>query len=275
MSCAWKVLFLGLAFLTTSAHAEVIKILAEDSFPPYSSGQGKQVEGLSADIVRSAFRTQNLEVQFEAVPYSRCLAKVQAGSELGCFSTTYDPTMLNVLIFPEHPLVITSAIAIAYKDSPEGKVSSVSDLEGRKVAVTNGFSYGAEFDYHPKIEKQFVSSDSNVLKLVAGKRVSHGVVNFLTYYYLLGKQTESVRKSLKVLGPIGTGGIYLMFSKKHPQGEQNAQKFDAGMESLLRSGEYEGILKKWGEKFGLSLSDIRHMSAIHKDPLRVPSKKEK
>lgn len=274
MLSAWKVLFIGFIFLTSFARAEAIKLLAEDSFPPYSSGQGKQVEGLSVDIVRSAFRTQNIEVQFEAVPFSRCLAKVQGGSELGCFSTTYDPTTLNVLIFPEHPLVITSAIAIAHKDSTEGKVGAVSDLEGKKVAVTNGFSYGAEFDYHPKIEKQFVSSDSNVLKLVAGKRVSHGVVNFMTYYYLLGKQAESVRKNLKVLGPIGTGGIYLMFSKQHAQGEQMARKFDAGMESLIRSGEYEGILKKWGEKFGLSLNDIRHMSAIHKDPLRVP-KKEK
>lgn len=274
MPCAWKVLFLGFTFLASFARAEVLKLLAEDGFPPYSSGQGNKVEGLSVDIVRSVFRTQHIEVKFEAVPFSRCMAKVQAGTELGCFSTTYDPTMLNVLIFPDYPLLITSAIAIAHKDSTEGKVDEVNDLEGKKVAVTNGFSYGPEFDYHPKIEKQFVSSDSNVLKLVAGKRVSHGVVNFLTYYYLLGKQTEIVKKNLKVLGPIGTGGLYLMISKQHPLGEQTARKFDAGMDSLIRSGEYEGLLKKWGEKFKLSLNDIRYMSATNKDPLRVP-KKEK
>ncbi|WII70536.1 transporter substrate-binding domain-containing protein [Bdellovibrio sp. 22V] len=248
--------------------AETIKILSEDDFPPYSYMEKGTLKGLSVDIIRAAFKEQNIDVTFEGVPYSRCLTKTQNASELACFNSTYDEKMTNVLIFPKSPLVVISAVAITHRDNTLGpKVRQISDLHGQKVVLTTGYSYGP-FDYDTKIDKHFANSDANVLKIVANKRATYGVINILAYYYHAKQTDPKTRDALKISGPIGSGGLYVMFSKKHRQGAKYAQEFDEGMKKMLTSGKYEKILDQWGDLLGMSPAELNEISAKNKDPLR-------
>lgn len=252
-----------------------ITLLAEDSFPPYSYVENKQAVGLSIDIIRAAFASQNIKVQFESVPFSRCLAKIQSGLELGCFNTTYDPTALDTLIFPKYPLAIVKAIALTHVDNKNVKISKISDLQDSEVVITLGYSYGPEFDYDKRIKKNTASSDVNVIKVVANKRSRYGVLNFLTYRYLRHYIPDSIANNVRDAGPIGTGGLYVMFSKRNPQGEKYAHLYDQGMQNIINSGKYDQILKTWGQKLGLNKDDLLHLSAKNPDPLREPSSNKK
>ncbi|MGL5934274.1 MAG: transporter substrate-binding domain-containing protein, partial [Cetobacterium sp.] len=82
--------FLLLSFLVPHVFAETIIINAEDDWAPFSSvtPDKKSAEGLSVDLVRAAFATQGIEVQFMAVPFARCLYEVEHGHVVACFNAS-------------------------------------------------------------------------------------------------------------------------------------------------------------------------------------------
>lgn len=259
---------------TLPTSATTIKILSEDSFPPYSYIENKKVVGLSVEIITAAFASQNIKVTFEGVPFSRCLAKIKSGLGLGCFNSTYDPTALDSLIFPKYPLAIVKAVALTHIDNLGAKVNKVHDLQGSTVVITLGYSYGPEFDYDKKIEKHYANSDSNVMKVVSTKRTRYGVLNLLTYHFLRQSQPYSVTSKIKNMGPIGTGGLYVMFGRRHKEGEKYARLYDKGMQQIIKSGKYEQILKKWGQRLGISREELQALSAKNPDPFREGSDKD-
>ncbi|MEM8309967.1 ABC transporter permease, partial [Morganella morganii] len=60
--------------------------------------------GMSADIVRAAFRAADTPVQLNPYPYSRCMKLALKGLIAGCFNTSPNPHIRADYRLPRHPL---------------------------------------------------------------------------------------------------------------------------------------------------------------------------
>jgi len=115
---------LGVAHLfPAAACAGALTIAAEDDWAPYSYRVegASEVQGLAPELVRAAFATQGVSVQFDVLPFSRCLLHAERGKAAGCFNVTR--TQSNASQFCWHPTpLFTEELGIfgAHPAGPRG-----------------------------------------------------------------------------------------------------------------------------------------------------------
>ncbi len=241
--------FASLLFSTISL-AETVTINGEDDWAPYSSktADEKSVEGFAPDIIKAAFKTQGVDVVFKQVPYARCLAEVNAGDAVGCFDTVQDDDSKAKFIFHKTPLFNADMVVFAPSTSAE-TIAKISDLEGKTVGVTNGYTYASEFTNNAKITKQVVGSEKDQLNLLANGRLQYGVVWGMPGFDIL-KKNPNIASKVKAIGKISTDALYINFSKKHKDGARMANIFEKGMQAINADGTYKKLEAEFKKKVG-------------------------
>ena len=72
---------LALLFATAPpAHAEPLRIGAEDDWYPYTALRDGQVQGMSVDIVKAAFAATSTDIELLPYPYARCMQLALKGA---------------------------------------------------------------------------------------------------------------------------------------------------------------------------------------------------
>lgn len=235
-ACAWS------ASLSTSLRAETVTVGAEDAWAPYAYAVAGQSEpqGLAPQLVRAAFQTQGVQVQFKVLPFSRCLHETEVGHLVGCFDTTR--TTENQAHFHWHATpLFQEELGIFARSAPSGRAITESDLVGRTVGITVGYTYPTSFMRHPGIRRQVAVSDANLLRMLAAGRVDYVLVNTLPAQHLLRQMPDLQNKVWRV-GAISMDSFWLSFSKAHPQGLRLSGVFEKGLQALLASGQYQRML---------------------------------
>lgn len=246
-----KNLFVASTLLfSTLTFAETVIINGEDDWAPYSSktSDEKSVEGFAPDIIKAAFKTQGVDVVFKQVPYARCLAEVNSGDAVGCFDTVQDDDSKAKFIFHKTPLFNADMVVFAPSSSTES-IAKTSDLEGKTVGVTNGYTYASDFTNNAKINKQVVSSEKDQLNLLANGRLQYGIIWGMPGYDIL-KKNPNIASKVKVIGKISTDALYVNFSKKHKDGARMAEVFEKGMQTITTNGTYKKLESDFKTKFG-------------------------
>ncbi|WP_228292653.1 substrate-binding periplasmic protein, partial [Pseudomonas aeruginosa] len=138
-------LLLALSGPAAAVPTEPLVLGAEDDWYPYTAYKDGRIQGMSADIVRAAFRAADTPVQLNPYPYSRCMKLALKGLIAGCFNTSPNPHILADYRLPRHPLFRAEIQLWARRDEAR-PVNAEQALSGRKVAVTLGYEYGDGFD---------------------------------------------------------------------------------------------------------------------------------
>ncbi|MHA5865787.1 substrate-binding periplasmic protein, partial [Pseudomonas aeruginosa] len=87
-------LLLALSGPAAAVPTEPLVLGAEDDWYPYTAYKDGRIQGMSADIVRAAFRAADTPVQLNPYPYSRCMKLALKGLIAGCFNTSPNPHIL-------------------------------------------------------------------------------------------------------------------------------------------------------------------------------------
>lgn len=239
------------AFLLSPVLAETIVINAEDDWSPFSSitADKNSAEGLSVDLVRAAFATQGIEVQFMPVPFARCLYETEQGKVVACFNTSITEENKAKFLWPSVPL-LTEGLSILALSESTMKNLNPKDLEGHLVGITNGYTYPTSFMNNKKISKDISRTDTVQLKKILAKRIEYGIVN-TTPAMLLINSSPATRGKIKIVGTVELSLLYLNFSKKHQDGQRLLAAFEEGLKTIHSNGTYERIQHNFNIKYGL------------------------
>ncbi|MEK2688382.1 substrate-binding periplasmic protein [Bdellovibrio sp. GT3] len=226
------------------ALSKPIKILVEDSWPPFAFKKDNRPVGMSVDIVLKAFKNAGEEVELVQVPYTRCIAQTQTGKYVACFNSARSKELDLSVVFPKEPLFKSKGLIIANAITAKKKPSKIKDLEGQSVALPAEFPFGKEFDDNMNINKVFTSSDQTSLMMLKSNRVSFAAVDEFVYYYYL-RTTPEFKNQFQIVMEMSEEPIYVHFSKSHKDTKELVKKFELGLGMLKASGGYNDILENW------------------------------
>ena len=238
----WPMLAVMAGLWVTSLRAETITVAAEDDWAPYSSmsaDHGGPV-GLSPDLVRAAFKTQQIDVRFVVLPFARCLRSTETGVVVGCFNTTRTKGNKDQFYWHATPLFQEELGIFARSDSAAHDLTQ-KDLEGQTVGVTTGYTYPTELMSNARIVKLSAVSDANLLKMLVARRVDFILLNTMPGYYRIQQQAGLIGK-VKRVGVVGLDSFWLSFSKRHPDGKRLSDVFEKGMQTIKANGQYDSMM---------------------------------
>jgi len=228
-------------FWSASAFAETVTIAAEDDWAPYSSIKPDQSgpEGLAPELVKAAFKTQNIEVRFLVLPFARCLLYTTKGKVVACFDTA--KTTANEHDFHWHPTpLFKEEVGIFGRSDVVGTITP-KDLEGQTLGVTVGYTYPTSLMENPRIAKVNAASDGNLLKMLVARRVDYILLNTMPGYHKI-RQDPALAGQVKRVGQAGVDGFWLSFSKVHPDGKRLCDVFEKGLLAIKANGEYDRMM---------------------------------
>lgn len=251
-------LVIVLSMLLGQAHAERILIAAEDDWAPYSAKQTGSAEptGFTPALVREIFARRDIAVDFITVPFSRCLHYAETGTAVACFNVTITDDNRNTFYWHPTPMFHEGLAIFALRGRFQPELSG-KDLHGRRVGITNAYTYPSDFMQNPKIERAVVRSDGNLLNMLIKGRVDFIILNSLPGQLRileakLGAQIERV-------GMISNDGFWLSFSKRHPDGERLSKIFEEELVRLMASGRVAELELEMKTRLGLRLPQGAHV----------------
>lgn len=243
MGCLNGLVLTFVLSMAQGAAAKTIEIGAEDDWPPFSS-KGRSTsepEGVAPTLVREAFQAVGIAVRFSTLPFARCMQYAESGQVVGCFNATRLPS--NEHTYCWHPTPMFHEELAIYAAAPAGPVDlGVSDLLGRRVGITIGYTYPGEIMDNPRIHRHLVKSDDQLLKLLATGRVDFALLNATPAARRLAASPR-LFGAIHRVGSISMDGFWLAFSKKHPDAIEMCRAFETGLQSLQRSGRYRSLIQ--------------------------------
>ena len=234
-----------LLLIASWAHAQgPLLIGAEDDWGPFSSGKDGNPVGMAVDIVRAIFAEAKIPMKLVPVAYSRCMKETLEGRLAGCFDTTPDAQLRRDFLFHARPLFSEPTVIVAKAPSAEKRLN-VKDLRGKLVAVTNGYTYGDEFEADRTIRREVVISDLSALRMVAAGRVDYAVIYERVLAHTLRGGALALQDHLTVVGQVQMNDLYLSFSRKAGDLQPVIKRFDAAHAKLIADGTIAAIVQRW------------------------------
>lgn len=264
--------FLLVILVCFDAWSAPLKLMVEDSWPPFAFREKGRAVGMSVDIVRAAFKNVGEDIELIQVPYPRCLAQTQSGKFVACFNSARSKEMDADFLFPKEPLFKSKGLIVGLRTGTSVRVQKVKDLEGRSVALPNGFPFGVEFDENSKINKVFTANDLTSLMMLNSRRVDFVAIDEYVFYYYLKNKPE-FRDRFKIMVEMSEEPIYVHFSKKHADTKALMKKFELGLSLLKASAGYKNILENWVGPEGqrsVNVTAVVYSPAQHRAPLYFP-----
>jgi len=238
-----KVFVFASLLASMTASARTLRIGAEDDWYPFSGIVEGHPAGEAETIVTAAFRSQGITVQFVSLPYSRCLAEVEDGRLEACFDTVLNNQRQPHFLWPRHPLFRARVNVYMSADDPEQHLT-IKKLEGRQVGVTNAYEYGEAFDADTAIGRSV--SDQDVLLI---RKLMYGRLRYIILYQkvadILQQRYPPLRGKIREAGKIADVDLYMVFSKVYPHAADDMHTYDIGVDTLIRTGEYQRIQQQW------------------------------
>lgn len=169
MPLTFRLLFAALiASLSFSALAEKLRIVTEP-WAPYTMVENGQASGLDYDTTSIVFQRLGIDVQWQFLPWKRCLMMLEQGDADGVLDIFKISERDDLLLYPNEPLSDVNYVLFQANARPH-PFNSLDDLKGLTVGVSPGYLYSPEFDRSTSfIREPAPSHEANFGKLIRGR----------------------------------------------------------------------------------------------------------
>lgn len=214
--------FLLLICLSASAWADdsagsppVLRACGHPAAPPMSWDQDGKLTGVCVAAARRAFAAVGLALQVEPpIPWARCLRMVETGEidvNLCGFS---NEKRLEHAVMVEPPVGHNEAVLIVRRDSTL-VYKSRADLDGLRIGMGRGVSFGAEFDAYLAQHAQLdiaLSETHNLQKLLLDRLDAVITARLAGQQLIRNMGCESQLRLLP--GKVVEGPLFMQMSKR-------------------------------------------------------------
>jgi len=241
-------LFLSLLFLfITSGFAEEKKLTAVfPTWEPYGYVENDKATGFEIEIFQSVANKMGFRVEFLHQPWKRCLYSMKQNRADVVISALKTKERESFLIYPEEPISISQTAFFTTINKSINFNGSYDTLKNYTIGVTNGFSYGPDFDSCTFLIKDGSTESSAVIKKVLLGRNELGIGN-IAVIRTIAKKLNALDK-IKFLTPlVHSQNLFAAFSKRK-RNEELAKEFSKTLSEFRLSQGYTDILEKYGIK---------------------------
>ena len=230
--------------LSASVLAEPLLIGVEDDWFPYSAVKDGTVQGMSVDIVKAAFAATNTQIELRPYPYPRCMHMAKQGQLLACFNTAPNAQIASDYLLPKTPLFSDNILLWARAAQAPVVTDVNAALNGKKVAVTIGYEYGARFDHNQQVQRVPVRKDLYGFLMLQKQRVDYCVAYRGTAGQLFRDHPE-LAGQFTAVATIDQPQLFLSFSRQNPAAPAVVERFEQGMQLIHDNGRYQQIIQQW------------------------------
>lgn len=241
------ILFVVVSFSGVAYAATPVRVVVDAYNPPNMYLQNGHAAGLYSLLLDTIFQHMEHDVSIEAVPWKRAMDMGAQGTAgvAGIYKT---PDRL--LIYDYSDPIYTELLLVFVQKNKTFTFESVKDLEGKRIGVILGWSYGPEFD-KARAQKTFevepVNRDQLNFKKLMDGRLDCVVASRESGFY------EIARKKYTDILPLGKALLgnptYLAFAK-HTHNKNLLLHFNTALRALKENGEYERLVKDFMHEIG-------------------------
>lgn len=239
-------------FQASAASGDTIRLVA-DPWCPYNCAPDAEHSGFMIEIAQRVFQAHGYRIEYHQRPWVRALQSTRAGE----FHGVVGATKLEApdFIFPD---LAQGQMANAFWTLANSSwlYREPASLEGRRLAVIAGYSYGDAIDnmlqderYQPNItELHGVTPLINGLTMLERERIQVLLEDEHVMRYQLNQtgQTRKFKNAGYVPARTEAARVYIAFSPVHEASTDYARMLTEGMARLRASGELARILSDYG-----------------------------
>jgi polar amino acid transport system substrate-binding protein len=154
--------------LSMAAYGEKLRIVTEP-WAPYVYEEHGAMHGLDYETTVIVFQRLGVEVQWQFLPWKRCLAMLDQGHADGALDIFHSHDRDALLLYPSEPLSEVEFVMFYANERPH-PVQSLDDLRGLTVGTSPGYLYGASFSDSSVFNREPAPShEANFGKLLLGR----------------------------------------------------------------------------------------------------------
>lgn len=228
--------------LGTSAFARTI-VAVGDPWPPFTDPKNP-TDGLSLEIIRAAYKTQDYDVKMVYVPWARAEAGVKEGTYDILAATWHTPERTKSLRFST-PYAVNAIKFIKLKgDSFEYK--GLDSLRGKRVGTVRGYGYSDAFLKDAGFVREEVTGLMQNIMKVVDQRVDLTLDDEIVVRFILGQENRKLLDMIEFSKEsLSSNPLYVTSGLKNPQHKEIINAFNAGYEIIKSNGTLAVILKKY------------------------------
>ncbi|MFC4158927.1 substrate-binding periplasmic protein [Chitinimonas lacunae] len=231
--------------LAVSAEAATLRACYETWEPYAFKNNAQQHQGLAVELIRKIVGSMGHQVEFDDVPYARCLAMAESGNtDIALFATHEE---LPKFHFIKSAVGFWILAAFVPQDSPLKSYRQLDDWKGKTVGKVIGYSYGDPVDSYKQWSVQNAPDASMNLAKLDAKRVDVVFEDLLWAQQVADKRGFRIRALQPVVvkrsNVIGFAPAY----------KELAAKFDSEFARMERAGEINALFKQY---MGLTYREI-------------------
>lgn len=201
-------------------------------------GESLPHHGFVSRIVTEAFKLEGATVQYKFYPWARAYQVARSG-ESDASIGWYRNAEREVDFLFSDTVFVESQVLFFLKDKPL-TWSVLTDLEGKSIGATLGYTYGEAFkqleDSKVLNVQRIASDEQNLKKLLAG-RIDAMVVSRAVGTRMVNALAPSEARRIAFdPRPLNSGPLHVIFPKSMPQSSEWLARFNRGLKKLKTTG---------------------------------------
>jgi polar amino acid transport system substrate-binding protein len=230
-----------LACLSPMALGERLRLVSDD-WAPYVYRDGGRAKGIDYEVTTEVFRRLGVEVDWQFLPWKRCLALVEQGQADGVMDIFQVESRKAYLVYPAEPMSDVEFVLYQASDRRHA-IRQLDDLSGLTVGTSPGYAYDKAFNESQAFRRETAPShEANFGKLIRG-RIDLLVTDRLVGRYLR-KQLGLEQQVEELPLMISRQAQYLGLARK-PGREQLAQAYAEELRRFKQEPAFEAIIEHY------------------------------
>lgn len=211
-------------------------------------------QGLFVDFVREIEQRAALNFDVHLKPTRRTQKDFKDGHVIGYFPELYDslPLPKDQLLVSE-PFWVKTIHVFTLKQGGF-VVDSLPQLEGRKIALVRGYTYGRDVKNNPKIQKVYVDNDFQSLKMLQAGRVDAVLGDLESTVSALHELKLDKKVHYTVNSPLYALDVFFVFQKTE-QGRALNHRVSKAIQEMKQEGYIAQKAHEWAKRSALAAQE--------------------